>query len=366
MAKVLGSAYYRSVPNPGTNRYLHLIVIGYFLELFFLLSLVGIAAGSGYGIYWVLTSGTVGGYVRYKLVIFFATVILSVLPCLFVFRPRYRPFGFEIQRNRHPRLWSLIDEVARGMQTKPPDTIFLNHEVNAAVFEVGGIFGMNRKRIMIIGLGELSAVNISEFRATIAHELAHYAGKHTALNGWLIRTSERIELLAQEETPWLLALFVNFYLFVFMRFVGSLRRREEFYADEISARLVGRTAAMESLKKEYIYGYLQEHFYDKGGMNAIHDGINYFAALRQYAKSAYNQDQFPNIEKKIGAIYPTPYDQHPTYPERIAFLRRLPDKPHNTDTRLARELLDNPDEVENGLTKWMKVLIDLTPTVPRD
>jgi Zn-dependent protease with chaperone function len=331
------------------------------LEWIFLLLLVGVAGLSAYGIYWVFT---VWDWHLWRVKIFVSlalgAVVLAVIPCFFVFRQRYRPFGLEVRRGTHPRLWEEIERVAKDLGAKPPDIIFLNHEVNASVFEVVGFLGLRKRRVMVIGLGALSAVTIPEFRATIAHELAHYTGGHTAFNGWLIRTSQRLELLDDEEKPLVLGILVRVYLWVFVPFVAWLRRREEYYADEVAARYVGRSVAMRSLRSVAIAAYLQAHFAEHGGMNAIHDGVNYFAAFRMYMDSARQQGKFPEIERRVGQIPPTPYDLHPTYAERIAFARRLPDKPEEPDRRLARELLDDAERVEEDLTKWMKTLLDLS------
>jgi Zn-dependent protease with chaperone function len=60
--------------------------------------------------------------------------------------------------------------------------------MNAFVGDRGGIMGFGSRRIMGLGLPLLALLNISEFRAVLAHEFAHYYGGDTRLGPWVYKT----------------------------------------------------------------------------------------------------------------------------------------------------------------------------------
>src|ERR1700685_1123183 len=56
----------------------------------------------------------------------------------------------------------------------------------------GGGMGFGSRRIMGLGLPLLSTMTVSQFRAVLAHEFAHYYGGDTSLGPWVYRTKASI------------------------------------------------------------------------------------------------------------------------------------------------------------------------------
>lgn len=78
-----------------------------------------------------------------------------------------------ITRAEEPRLFDVIDVVAREMNATVPNEVYLIADVNILVTEIGRLFGEPR-RILAIGLGILSLLSRIQLRSALAHEYAHY------------------------------------------------------------------------------------------------------------------------------------------------------------------------------------------------
>ena len=61
-------------------------------------------------------------------------------------------------------------------------------EVNAWVADRGGILGFGSRRVMGLGLPLMSILTVSQFRAVLAHEFAHYYGGDTSSGPWVYKT----------------------------------------------------------------------------------------------------------------------------------------------------------------------------------
>jgi len=103
------------------------------------------------------------------------TILYAVVP-----RPqRFKPPGPLLTRERHPRLFALLDDVARAAGQARPREVYLVPQVNAWVAERGGILGLGGRRIMGLGLPLFAGLTVRELRAVLAHEFGHYAGGDT-------------------------------------------------------------------------------------------------------------------------------------------------------------------------------------------
>lgn len=89
----------------------------------------------------------------------------------YLIRPRLgqAPKDDVVPRSDAPRLYGLVDEAAQTLETKPPDTIVVDHRWNA----YWTIVGVRRRRVLGIGLPMLETLPPSQQLALVAHELAH-------------------------------------------------------------------------------------------------------------------------------------------------------------------------------------------------
>src|SRR5580658_149664 len=88
----------------------------------------------------------------------------------------------------HPRLFAEISRIAEELGEPLPAEVYLCLQLNASVEQKDGTLGWGGRRTLSLGLPLLAVLNVTEFRAILAHEFAHYYGGDTRLSS-LLRTS---------------------------------------------------------------------------------------------------------------------------------------------------------------------------------
>jgi heat shock protein HtpX len=103
-------------------------------------------------------------------------------------RDKFQAPGLLLNPNSHPDLFEEIEKIAQSLKEPLPREVYLIGASNAWVADRGGLIGFGSRRVMALGLPLLSALTVSQFRAILAHEFAHYYGGDTSLGPWLHRT----------------------------------------------------------------------------------------------------------------------------------------------------------------------------------
>ncbi len=87
--------------------------------------------------------------------------------------------SFEVTAEDQPELFEFIARVSEECGTEFPRHIYLTPDVNAMVRFDSGIKEMlfPVKKDLVIGLGLVNMLNLSEFKAVIAHEFGHFSQK---------------------------------------------------------------------------------------------------------------------------------------------------------------------------------------------
>ena len=94
---------------------------------------------------------------------------------------------------------ALADEVG----TRPPDRIVMVNNVNAYVHEFGPLLGLLRgRRTLAIGAPLLDALDVSQLRAVLGHELGHFAGGDTKSGPIVYRTAQVVQQLGAVVEGW--------------------------------------------------------------------------------------------------------------------------------------------------------------------
>ena len=92
----------------------------------------------------------------------------------------------EITESDHPKLFKSIRSLSERIGTPMPKKVFLSPDVNAAVFYNSSFWSMFlpvRKNLMI-GMGLVNAVNVSQLEAVIAHEFGHFSQRSMKIGSW--------------------------------------------------------------------------------------------------------------------------------------------------------------------------------------
>mgnify|MGYP003381524256 CR=1 FL=1 len=80
--------------------------------------------------------------------------------------------GLYLPREEAPQLWSLTEEVAQRVGTRPVDAIYVAAGAEIAVTERGGFWKKLRgsgQRCLILGLGDLPGLPLSQFKACLLY-----------------------------------------------------------------------------------------------------------------------------------------------------------------------------------------------------
>lgn len=129
---------------------------------------------------------------RFDLVQFLVTtssliLTLFMAKSLFAVRRFGAPDGIEVTAAAQPELFKFINKLADDIGAPKPHRVFLTPDVNAAVFYDLNLLNLffPSKKNLIIGLGLVNVLTISEFKAVLAHEFGHFAQKSMMVGRWV-------------------------------------------------------------------------------------------------------------------------------------------------------------------------------------
>jgi heat shock protein HtpX len=281
--------------------------------------------------------------------------IIGALAILWAILPRFDKFpapGPRLTRDRHPRLFSELENVAQGTNQAMPAEVYLVPDVNAWVAQRGGVMGVGSRRVMGLGLPLMRALTISQFRAVLAHEFGHYHGGDTKVGPWIYKTRSAIgRTISSLGDSWLQAPFL-WYGKMFLRMTHAISRRQEFIADELAARTVGAKPLADGLRRIHGVAPAFDAYWRNDCAPVLHAGFvpplaEGFEKFIQASHIAEAMDKHVDEELKSGKV--DPYDTHPPLKERIAAVAHLPvgENPPNDPTALS--LLENILELETEL-----------------
>ena len=291
-------------------------------------------------------------------------VVAGVMFWSLVPRPdKFEAPGVLLQPASHPRLFAEIENIAASLREPVPREIYLISDPNAWVADRGGLMGFGSRRVMGLGLPLLAALNISQFRAILAHEFAHYYGGDTSLGPWvhrtqmfMIRTFRAIGSMGEHRLPGIVAVLymvvfgiLKWYWLVFLRAVNFVSRRQEYRADELASIVAGPEWLSGGLR--VVHGtalawptYWQTEvlpMLNLGCLPAIGAGFSQFLAAPDIAK----QVQL-GIESEIREGKKDSFDTHPPLRDRLTAAERLAIQSPSGDLTPALGLLNDPGSEE--------------------
>jgi heat shock protein HtpX len=291
-------------------------------------------------------------------------------------RDKFEAPGMLLDRNAYPRLFSEIDSIAAALNEPVPREVYLIGEVNAFVADRGGILGFGSRRIMGLGLPLLSTMTVSQFRAVLAHEFAHYYGGDTSLGPWVYRTKSSIVRvfenigsvgkIARIAILGLMYMFVatllKWYFIAFLRIVNIVSRRQEYRADELASIVAGKQNLIDGLRAIHRTAAVWPAYWKQevapilggGSLVAVGDGLNRFMSLPHISEAVAK-----SLETRLRDEKTQPYDTHPPLRDRIAAVEKLPDSPASQDSQPASTLLENAQETEMRFVE--KRISDIAP-----
>lgn len=310
----------------------------------------------------------------FLLFLFGTLVAAAMLWSLIPRRDKFEAPGLLIDRSTHPRLFTELENIAAALDEPMPQEVYLIGAANAFVADRGGVLGFGSRRVMGLGLPLLYLLSVSQFRAVLAHEFAHYYGGDTSLGPWVYKTKTSIVRIFENigsigqlariailgvmymAVTWLL----KGYFIAFLRTINFVSRRQEYRADELACIVAGRQNLIDGLRAIHHAAVAWPVFWKSevaphlgdGSLVALGDGFARFVSVPEVSSQIGKTLNTRLQEEKVG-----PYDTHPPLRDRIFAAEKLEDCPASQDSQPASSLLDNLPATETHFVEH--VLPDL-------
>ncbi|HEY1164016.1 MAG TPA: M48 family metallopeptidase [Chitinophaga sp.] len=245
---------------------------------------VGLAIACCYGGIWIvvhfpklITLILGGGMIAVGL-----SVLYFLVKFVFAVSKDDNPGRIEITEAEQPRLFAFIRRLTTDTNTPFPKKIFLSPDVNACVFYHSSFWSMFLpvRKNLEIGLGLVNSINISEFKAVMAHEFGHFSQRSMKLGSFTYNTNRIIYNMLYDNRGYAafieawadihsyLALFagitvkiaqgIQWILKGMYKLINksymALSREMEFHADTIAASVAGGNNLVTALSRVEVAG----------------------------------------------------------------------------------------------------------------
>ncbi len=182
----------------------------------------------------------------------------------------------EITRKEYPLLFEFVEKVSKETSTDFPKHIYLTADVNAFVSYDSNIKSLlfPVRKNLTIGLGLVNMLNLSEFKAVLAHEFGHFSQKSMRAGSYVYQVNQVIYNLLYENNDYdetlnkwanvhsVFALCANVTAWIIKsiqwilqqaykeinRIYMGLSRQMEFHADAIAASVAGSNNMTRALR----------------------------------------------------------------------------------------------------------------------
>lgn len=353
-----------------------LCVYGGFALIGFITHFVGIALGLGLAGFGVM-------------------VVVFLLKFIFSRSSSDRSNLIEIKRKDYPRLFDFIDRVAGEVGTSKPKKVFLTHDVNAFVFYNSSFWSMffPVRKNLAVGLGLVNSLNVSEFKAVLAHEFGHFSQNSMRLGSFVYNLNGIIYNLLYKNDGYATALerwanFSNIFAFFASLTVAvvqgiqwllqkiyelinkhylKLSREMEYHADAVSASVSGGSHLVSALWRiefaqtayDNVFAYYRNWEHEGAQPDNVY--AHHEQALRMFAA----RNGFP-VEHGLPVISRThtrnqnrsrlviqdQWSSHPSTEDREKHLLSLGVEADSITNR-AWELIDDPIKVQGMMTDFI-------------
>ena len=188
----------------------------------------------------------------------------------------------EITEAEQPRLFAFIRQLAQETQTPFPKKVYLSPDVNACVFYNSSFWSMFLpvRKNLEIGLGLVNSINISEFKAVVAHEFGHFSQKSMKLGSFTYNVNRVIYNMLFENKDYTAFLqswgnlhtYLRIFAGITVKIANSIQwilrgmykvinrsylglsREMEFHADAVAASVSGGNNLVSALSRVEVAG----------------------------------------------------------------------------------------------------------------
>ena len=244
------------------------------------------------------------------------------------------PDGVEITAVEAPALFDALERIRRKIKGPHIHHVYLNDEFNACIRQQPryGLLG-GAVNHLTIGLPLLMALDRQRFLAVLGHEYGHLRGDHGRFAAWIYRTRMAWMRMHQglgDDGNVVAAAsnaFMRWYLPRFAARSFALARQDEYEADRIAGRLVGREVAAAALIEIEVRGtWMERHFWERHWSKAADHPVPVgpYRSLRKrlarMPEPAFANDALRQALKRLSNVD----DTHPGLRDRLESLEAPP------------------------------------------
>lgn len=289
----------------------------------------------------------------------------SVVKSLFT-RAGRGSFGMLKTAEEAPRLHAVVAEVAKRVDTDPVHEIYVAPGSAIGVHQEGrgpfGVFGIKR-RVLTLGLSTMHYLTISELKAILAHEYAHFSHRDTFYSRFIYAVTGSITqaLQGMGSTGGRLNYVNPFFWFLYLYYkaysllAAGYSRSREFLADRMASSLYGADIFGSALTKVTTDGTLFEMTVYQNISKLLEEDkafVNMYDAFRQYRDQEMNKQEREELYQKLLDEKGSLFASHPTFGERMQAISALP-KAEQTDSTPALQLFEDAEGIEKELTEFL-------------
>lgn len=292
--------------------------------------------------------------------------LYAILRSLFT-RIREEEPGRPLARDEAPQLWSLAEEVAERVDTRPVDAVYVTPAASIGVTERGNLLNKLRgagRRCLILGLGALPGMTQGQFKAILAHEYGHFSSRDTA-GGNLARQVQAsmyrmaYTLAVSGQARWYNPawLFVNGFQRVFLRITLGASRLQEILADRYAALAYGAQNFVDGLthivRQSLMFkSQVSQEIKAAAGHNRGLENLYLLSPIQGQSLQALQAEVEKEMSRPTAA-----YDSHPSIQDRITLVQQL---------ETAGEVEDNQEPVWGLLSNAEALQQEMTAHVQRN
>lgn len=320
-------------------------------------------------------------------------VIFFLLKFLFKRNKADRSHLIELKEADQPELFAFVKALTEETQSRFPKRIYVSAEVNASVFYDSNFWSMFLpiRKNLHIGLGLVNSVNLSEFKAVLAHEFGHFSQRSMKLGSYVYNVNQIIYNMLYDNDGYGRTLekwanisdyFVIFARITFKIAVGiqwvlqkiysivnktymGLSRQMEFHADSVSAYVSGSDHLITSLHRlelaDHAYNRLFQYYdlWYKENIRPENLYPHHAAVMKRFAQEQQIaiENELPQVNANSFArfnrtrlVIKDQWASHPSTEDREAHLRKLNIRTETVKTS-AWKLFRNAEALQKEVTE---------------
>jgi Zn-dependent protease with chaperone function len=243
---------------------------------------VALVIACAYLIYWALIYEiyTVNKWtILLKIGAIAGSVMLFIFTLKFIFKLKNHPIHnrIKLDKKEHAEIWEFVYQICKETGAPKPKNIYVDPDVNAYVaysnMWLSLLFPVRKE--LTIGLGLVSCLNLSEFKAVISHEFGHFSQRSMTIGSYIITANSiihdmifsrdkwddilqkwqgldlRLSFAAYALLPmiWVIRQLLNLFYQLLNVLYSSLSREMEFNADKVAVKTSGSEAIVSGLWK---------------------------------------------------------------------------------------------------------------------